>query len=134
MASNTVPGYTIAMHEMGIAIEIYRTCRETIREHGQGRLQHVRIAVGELAAVEPDLLSFGWEAVIADGPDAGAELEIDFCRADQRCPTCGEAKDRSEGSWFRICPDCGSPLEVSGGDELDVLEVSFETDDDEAAS
>ena len=124
--------YTIPMHEMGIAIEIYRTCREVVREHGQGRLQTVRIAVGELAAVEPDLLKFGWEAVIADGPDEGAELEIDFCRADQRCPSCGEAKERSEGSWFRICPDCGAPLEVRGGDELDVLEVSFETQEKDA--
>ena len=66
------------MHEMGIAIELYRTCRETIREHGEGRLRHVKIAVGELAAVEPDLLSFGWEAVTVDTPDEGAELEIDF--------------------------------------------------------
>lgn len=119
------------MHEMGIAIEIYRTCREAVREHGRGRLQHVRIAVGELSAVEPDLLRFGWEAVTVDGPDAGAELEIDWCRADQRCPSCGEAKDRSEGTWFRICPDCGEPLEVRGGDELDVLEITFETDDED---
>ena len=122
------------MHEMGIAIEIYRTCLDVLREHGGGRLQQVRIAVGELAAVEPDLLAFGWQAVIADGPDDGAVLEIDWCRADQRCPTCDQAKDRSEGSWLRICPDCGSPLEVRGGDELDVLEVSFETDDDGAGS
>ena len=70
------------MHEMGIAIELYRTCRETVREHGEGRLRHVKITVGELAAVEPDLLSFGWEAVIADTPDEGAQLEIEFCRAD----------------------------------------------------
>jgi hypothetical protein len=27
---------------------------------------------------------------------------------------------------MRICPDCGMPLEVSGGDELDVLDLSFE--------
>ena len=117
------------MHEMGIALEIYRTCREAVRDHGEGRIERVRIAVGELSAVEPDLLSFGWEAVIADTPDEGAELEIEFCRADQRCPACGEQKARSEGTWLRICPDCGAPLEVKGGDELDVLEVSFETDD-----
>ena len=123
-------GYTCPMHEMGIAMEIYRTCRETMRQHGGGRLQRVRIAVGELSAVEPDLLSFGWEAVIIDGPDAGTKLEIDWCRADQRCPKCDESKDRSEGSWLRICPDCGTPLEVRGGDELDVLQISFETDDD----
>jgi hydrogenase nickel incorporation protein HypA/HybF len=116
------------MHEMGIAIEIYRTCREAVRGHGDGRIHSVRIAVGELAAVEPDLLTFGWEAVIADGPDEGAELVIAWCKADQWCAACNESKDRSEGSWLRICPDCSGTLEVSGGDELDVLEVSFETE------
>ena len=120
------------MHEMGIVLEIYRTCREAVREHGTGRLQEVRIAVGELAAVEPDLLAFGWEAVTADTADAGARLEIEWCRADQRCPACNEAKERSEGSWLRLCPDCGTPLEVRGGDELDVLQIAFETDDDVA--
>jgi hydrogenase nickel incorporation protein HypA/HybF len=121
------------MHEMGIALEIYRTCREAVAEHGEGRLHRVKIAVGELSAVEPDLLAFGWEAVIADTSDDGAELEIEWCRADQRCPACGEAKARSEGSWLRICPDCGAALEVRGGDELDVLEVSFEIDEDPRA-
>jgi len=115
---------------MGIAIEVYRTCREAVREHGGGRLRTVRLAVGELSAVEPDLLGFAWQAVIADGPDADASLEIDFRPARQHCPTCATDADRSEGSWLRLCPACGMPLVVSGGDELDVLEVSF-TDDRE---
>ena len=71
-----------------------------------------------------------WEAVVFDSPDAGADLVIDWCPAEQVCASCGEAKDRSEGSWMRICPDCGLPLQVSGGDELDVLELSFEVDEE----
>ena len=42
---------------MGIAIEVYRTCREAVREHGGGRLRTVRLAVGELSAVERDVLA-----------------------------------------------------------------------------
>lgn len=110
---------------MSIAIEVYRTCREAVREHGGGRLQTVRLAVGELSAVEPDLLEFAWQAVVADGPDVDARLEIDFRPADQYCPSCDAKADRSEGSWLRLCPGCGMPLEVTGGDELDVLEIGF---------
>lgn len=120
-------GYNCSVHEMGIAIEVYRTCRETIEAHGGGRLQQARLAVGELSAVEPDLLVFAWEAVVEDSPDAGAELVIEWHHADQRCSTCGETKERASGSWMRLCPDCGMPLEVAGGNELDVIDLSFES-------
>ena len=111
---------------MGIALEVYRTCRETVEAHGGGRLRQARLAVGELSAVEPELLVYAWEAVVEDGPDVGAELIIEWHAADQRCAACGEVKDRATGSWMRICPDCGMPLEVSGGTELDVIDLSFE--------
>ncbi len=114
---------------MGIAIEIYRTCRQAVEEHGDGRIERVRLAVGELSAVEPDLIDFAWQAVTVETADAGAVLEVQWCPAEQHCPACGEDKERSEGSWLRICPDCGGVLRVDGGMELDVLEVTFETDD-----
>lgn len=114
---------------MGIAIEVYRACRETIEEHGGGVLKGARLAVGELSAVEPELLVYAWEAVVFDTTDAGAELEVVWCPADQTCASCGEVKERVEGSWLKLCPDCGLPLQVSGGDELDVLDLSFEAGD-----
>ena len=117
---------------MGIALEIHRVCREIVVENGGGRIDSVHMAVGELAAIEPDLLRFAWDAVVTDGPDAGARLEITWCPARQHCFGCAEDKQRSEGSWLRICPDCGLPVEVSGGDELDVLEVTIVTDDQPA--
>lgn len=123
-------GYTRSVHEMGIALEIYRVCEDAVRDQGSGRMEAVRIAVGELAAVEPDLLEFAWEAVVAGGRHHGSQLEVVWCPATQRCARCGEVKERVEGSWLRLCPDCGLPLEVTGGDELDVLEVSFLADDD----
>jgi len=116
---------------MGIAIEVYRACRETIEQHGGGVLKGARLAVGELSAVEPELLVFAWEAVVCEGSDAGAKLEVVWCPADQRCTNCGEVKERAEGSWLKLCPDCGMPLQVSGGDELDVLDLSFEPEESE---
>ncbi len=113
------------MHEMGIAMEIYRAAREAVVDQGSGRLETVTVSIGELSAVEPELLRFAWEAVVAGGPDDGTELLIRWCPASQRCPACGEPKDRSDGSWLRLCPDCGNPLSISGGTELDVEQVTF---------
>lgn len=121
--------HTDRVHEMGIALEIHRVCREVVVEQGGGRIDSVRMAIGELSAVEPDLLTYAWEAVVAEGPDAQARLVVEWRPAQQFCSKCDEDKDRSEGSWLKICPDCGHVLAVSGGDELDVLEVTIATDE-----
>jgi hydrogenase nickel incorporation protein HypA/HybF len=122
------------VHEMGIALNIYDICKKTLAQHGAGRLESVRVAVGELSALEPELLEFAWQAVTERGPDAGCRLEIDWRPAHQFCPACKEEKPRSPGSWLRVCPDCGQPLVVEGGDELDVLQLSFLSYDAEGGS
>lgn len=116
------------MHELGIATEIYESCRAAVDREGRGRLLTVKVAVGELSAVEPDCIRFAWEAIVAAGPDAGCALEIDWRPARQFCSSCGEVKPRPETRWLRVCPECWQPLRIEGGDELDVLEVSFEPD------
>ena len=118
------------MHELSIVQEIYQMSRTAVAAHGAGRLERVRIAVGELTAIEPDLLTFAWEAVTAGGPDAGSALDVDWRPARQFCPTCTEEKPRAERAWLRVCPDCGSALEVDGGQELDLLQVVFMPDGD----
>lgn len=114
------------MHELSLVTEIYRTARKTVDGYGPQRIEAVKVAVGELAAVEPDLLSFAWEAVTKDTPDAGARLEIDFRPAKQSCAACGDVPGRAPGSWLRLCPRCGGALGVEGGDDLDVVNVTFE--------
>ena len=115
------------MHEMSIAAAIRTMSREAVAGQGDGRIDTVRVAVGELSAVEPDLLEFAWEALTRGTPDAGARLAIEWRPARQVCPACGEGKLRSPGSWLRLCPDCGEPVRIEGGSELDLIEVCFNT-------
>jgi len=117
------------MHEMGIATEIRRIAREAVEGRGPGRIAHVRVAVGDLAGVEPELLTFAWEAAVAETPEDGATLEIDWRPARQTCAACGDVPGRAPGSWLRLCPGCGGVLRVTGGDDLDVLTVTFEEDE-----
>ena len=118
------------MHEMGIALEVYRQCREAVVEYGPGRIDRVNLAVGELSAVEPDLIAYAWEAVVVDTPDQGAELHVRWCPAKQSCPACGVIEDRVEGSWLRLCPGCSLPLVVEGGNELDIESIQYLSDDE----
>ena len=93
--------------------------------HGPGRLENVKVAVGELSAIEPDLLKFGWEALTSGSPDEGSTLEVDWRPARQECAACGVIAERASGSWIPLCPRCGGPLSVEGGMELDLLQVTF---------
>ena len=117
------------MHELSIAQEIYRASRAAVAGHGAGHLETVSVAVGELSAVEPDLLVFAWHALTQGGPDAASRLEVEWRPARQFCTGCNADKPRSPGSWLRLCPECGMVLAVSGGDELDVLQVTFLPDE-----
>ena len=113
------------MHEMGLSAEIYRIARGTADGHGGGGLEAVTVVIGELAAVEPDLLEFAWQATVEGTGDDKALLTIEWRPARQLCDVCGEIPERAPGSWLRLCPRCGATLAISGGDELEVRTVSF---------
>jgi hydrogenase nickel incorporation protein HypA/HybF len=113
------------MHELSIALSLYERCRALVDERGAGRLEGVRVAVGQLSSVEPDLLRFAWEAVTGAGSDVGAQLEIDWRPARLHCRTCHTDKPGTPDGWFVVCPDCGGALRVEGGTELDLLQLSF---------
>jgi hydrogenase nickel incorporation protein HypA/HybF len=114
------------MHELGIASEAYRLCRARVPGPGPMRLVRVRLAVGELTAVEPELLRYAWEAVTGGGPDEHCALEVEWCPCRQVCTSCGAAAERPTGSWVRACPRCGRPLRIEGGEELDILHFEAE--------
>jgi hydrogenase nickel incorporation protein HypA/HybF len=114
------------MHELNLAGEVHRACRSRLTDGGAGRIERVKLAIGELAAVEPDLLRFAWEAVTADGPDAGAVLEIEWHEATQVCDGCGSRPERAAGAWRTRCPGCGRALRIEGGRQLDVLEFTYQ--------
>jgi len=113
------------MHETGLAIEAHKIARAAADARRGGPIESVTLVVGELSAVEPELLAFAWEAVVSGTPDAGARLVVEWRRASQHCAACGDIAERAAGSWLRLCPRCGGPLAVTGGDELDVRSVVF---------
>jgi hydrogenase nickel incorporation protein HypA/HybF len=113
------------VHEVGIAAEIHRIARGAADSRGGGKLESVTVAIGDLAAVEPDLLRFAWTAVVGGGPDEGARLVVDWKPARQICALCGDVPERAAGTWLRLCPRCQEPLAVVGGDELDVRTIAF---------
>jgi hydrogenase nickel incorporation protein HypA/HybF len=114
------------MHELSVAIELYNGLRDELESLGGGRLREVSVALGELAAIEPDLLRFAWQAVTEAGPDAGAQLKLDWHPVTQLCPSCGPLEQRASGSWMRLCPTCDELLLLEGGHELSITSFAYD--------
>lgn len=114
------------MHELSIATELLRLVEERLERRGARALARVRVAIGELSSVDPQLLRHAWEGVVAGSPHARAELVIEWHPARQSCALCGSIVERQPGTWMRVCPGCGLPLRVEGGDELDLLGIEAE--------
>ena len=64
-----------------------------------------------------------------DGGRGSGLADVDFRPAKQTCAACGVIPERAAGTWLRLCPRCQGPLGIEGGDELDVLNVTFEEPD-----
>ena len=111
------------MHELSIAEALLALCRE--RLPAGERLTTMHIAIGELASLEPELLRFAWQAVTVGTAHATAQLAISWHAAQQHCSSCGEIAERQPGTWLRLCPECQQPLVVRGGEQLDLLGVTF---------
>lgn len=114
------------MHELGVALAIRSAAMAELEKHAPARLREVRVRVGELAGVEPQLLALAWDSLVSEGPHAGCTLVVERELARQSCPTCGEVVELQVGSWLRLCPNCDLPLRIEGGDALDLIQIGFD--------
>ena len=63
----------MTMHELSLA----RSIHTIVADHaGPRRVKRVRVAIGPLACVEPQALTFCWDLVTQGSGLAGAELEF----------------------------------------------------------
>jgi hydrogenase nickel incorporation protein HypA/HybF len=109
------------MHELSIVEGILSIVREAMKEHEGGALQAVGLRVGPLAGLEPEILTFCFEALIRETPFEGAVLEITTVPVTGRCASC--ALQVTIGAMEFLCPECGSPLSIEGGRELEISHI-----------
>jgi len=118
------------MHEMSIMSSLFRILQEKAKEQKAKRILAITIRVGALAGVEPDLLTFAFEA-FAQGTNAeGAKFIVNKSEMIGRCRSCRNEKFEFD-RFVLTCPRCESlDVEVLGGDELLVERMEVEIDED----
>ena len=113
------------MHELSIANSILDAVRaEAVRRPG-ARLVKVGVRVGELSGIQPDALSFSFEALVRGSNLEPLALEIEDCPRRQRCPECG--REFEVHDFDTACPACGEVrTRCISGDELDLAYIEIE--------
>jgi len=113
------------MHELSIANSVLDAVRAEIQRRPGARLLKVGLRVGELAGVDPEALSFGFQALVQGTEFEAASLEIDARPRRQRCPECD--REFIVRDYDTACPDCGAVrTECVGGDELELAYLEIE--------
>jgi hydrogenase nickel incorporation protein HypA/HybF len=113
------------MHELSIANSILDAVRKERERLNGARISKVGVRIGELAGVDPEALSFGFEVLVKDTDLAPLALEVEFTLRRHECAQCKHVFTVVE---YRVdCPACGSmETRCIGGDELELAYLEVE--------
>ena len=114
------------MHEVSLVRNVFKTLEEEFEKEEIGRLETVRMKIGELSNVEPILMQNAFEAVKEDQPEyQHIKLDIDLIPVTVKCGICTATTRVS--SYRFICGNCGAPTnDVITGNELLIHQVEFQ--------
>ena len=121
------------MHEFGLMEDVVNVALEATRREEGRDVTRVRIEVGEFLVASRDSLQTAFEILARGTRLERSRLEISEVRGRALCEGCrfeGSAADLGEGlsepPAILLCPRCGTPLLVTSGADIRVLEVQLE--------
>jgi len=110
------------MHELRIAAEIIRIVEQVAAEEKLTEIRGVGLRLGALTGIDPEALSFSYQAAVVGTPLDGSNLDIEWLMVRGRCNLC--QKDFEVEDSFYACPFCASRnLEIRQGEELEVTHL-----------
>jgi hydrogenase nickel incorporation protein HypA/HybF len=114
------------VHELSVAQALVEQVEAVINQHQAMGVTRIRVRIGPLAGVVPELLASAFSLAAAGSRMESAELELAGAPIRVRCQTCGA---ESEAVMNRLtCAACGDwHTQVISGDELLLESVELET-------
>jgi len=110
------------MHEYSLVRALVDKVEQEARARHATAVTRLRVKIGALAGVEPELLASAFTLCRA-GLVEGASLEMERTEAAWACPRCGAAIPA--GAVLR-CPACALPARLVSGDELLLDQIEME--------
>lgn len=113
------------MHELSIATSILEAVAKEAARRPNSKVLKVGLRIGELAGVDRDALTFGWECITKETEWDGLGLEIEHIPRRQRCSGCGH--EFAAPDFMTTCPKCADLMTITiAGDELDIAYLEVE--------
>lgn len=114
------------MHEYSIIQALLQRVGAEARERHATSIARLRVALGELSGVDPELLSSAYQVFRERTLCHGADLEIRTVPALWVCPACGRSLPRGE---ILRCLSCQAPARLAAGDEIVLEQIEMEVQD-----
>jgi hydrogenase nickel incorporation protein HypA/HybF len=114
------------VHELSLIASVFDILEEKAREHGASQVTAVRLQVGRMSGVVPELLESAFDFYKKGTLAEDARLEIVIVPVKLRCPDCGGENVREDADF--CCAACGSRrVEIVEGREIFVEKIELET-------
>lgn len=112
------------MHELSVCQALIAQVENVAREQGRRNVLSVRVKIGPLSGVEPQLLEQAYATACLGTLAESACLLIDLSPVRIQCETCGAESDAQPNHL--LCARCGDfHTRLVSGDELMLMGVEF---------
>ena len=116
------------MHELSIVAGLFETLLDQAGAHNAREITRVRLKVGRLSGIVPELLESAFDMYKKGTLAEKAVLDIDIVPLSVRCRACGAENSRED--FCLACPACASPdLQIIQGTEIFLEKIELEVDD-----
>jgi hydrogenase nickel incorporation protein HypA/HybF len=113
------------VHELSVAQALVEQVEGLMAEHGAQGVARIRLRIGPLSGIVPDLLATALPLAAAGSPVASAELEFTEAPLRVRCQTCGAESEALPNRL--LCAACGDwQTQVISGDEMILERVELD--------
>jgi hydrogenase nickel incorporation protein HypA/HybF len=115
------------MHEISIAESIVQIAEAKAREHEARLVRVIKLRLGAFTTIVPEALQFAFEICREGTLSHRARLDIERVPMVVRCAVCETSTEPMCGVCL-ICSQCGFPLEIVSGEELEIEYIEVDSE------
>ena len=113
------------MHEASITQSIMDSSLATVgEEHITGYVTAVHVTVGVCQGLVPDSMVMYFDMMKTGTPLENADLAVSVQKMAAHCPACDTGHDLEVPVMY--CPDCGTPMSLTKGNEIIITAIEVE--------